>query len=88
MTGDVAPVVELQLFACKEAYVYKPPPATTVGHRAELWNVNKWLQEVSVRVVSQDEACFIRLADQKTGELFAECPVPTDAPLITVRPPR
>lgn len=32
---------ELPLFSCKEAYVYRVPPATTAGHRAELWNVNK-----------------------------------------------
>lgn len=41
--------MELQVFYCREAYVYQVPPATTVGHRADLWNVNKWLTEVCSR---------------------------------------
>lgn len=36
--------VELLTFSCKEAYVYIAPPATTVGHRAELWDVDNPLQ--------------------------------------------
>lgn len=43
------------------------PPATTVGHRAETWNVNQWFVEVAVRVVSADEQCAVRLEDLKTG---------------------
>lgn len=35
---------ELTTFQCREAYVYKIPPASTVGHRAELWDVDHWLQ--------------------------------------------
>lgn len=45
------------------------PPATTVGHRADTWNVNKWLCEVAVRVVTADEDCFVRLEDCKSGAL-------------------
>jgi len=47
-----------------------------VGHRAELWDVNKWLAEVQVKLfrLATDDAC-IRLADAASGELFAECPV-------------
>jgi hypothetical protein len=39
-------LAELVTFSCsKEAYVYAPlPPATSYGHRAELWNPDKWLQ--------------------------------------------
>ena len=36
--------VELVTFQCKECYVYRPPPASSIGHRAEFWNVDHWLQ--------------------------------------------
>ena len=39
-----APHAELTTFQCREAYVYKIPPASTIGHRAELWDVDHWLQ--------------------------------------------
>ncbi len=58
---------ELPLFSCKEAYVYRVPPATTAGHRAEMWDVNKWLATVALRVVQADDDAFIRLLDEKTG---------------------
>lgn len=35
---------ELLTFSCKEAYVYKAPPPSTVGHRAELWDVDNPMQ--------------------------------------------
>ncbi len=35
---------ELTTFQTREAYVYKIPPASTVGHRAEMWDVDHWLQ--------------------------------------------
>lgn len=60
---------ELPLFSCKEAYVYRVPPATTAGHRAEMWDVNKWLATVALRVVQADDDAFIRLLDEKTGGL-------------------
>ena len=66
-------VLELRLFSCREAYLYRVPPATTVGHRAELWDVNKWLQEVAVRVVAIGDDCFVRLEEQETGESGAGC---------------
>ncbi|KAI7835318.1 hypothetical protein COHA_004710 [Chlorella ohadii] len=84
---DVAALPDMVLFRCKEAYVYRVPPATTVGHRAELWDVNKWLATVSLRVVQADDDAYVRLLDEKTGELFAECPVPTDKPLQTAIEP-
>ena len=61
-------VVELPLFACREAYVYRIPPATTAGHRAELWDVNTWLQEVALRAVSAGDECYVRLEDQQSGK--------------------
>lgn len=79
--------VELTVFQSKESYVYQIPPAATAGHRAETWNVDHWLQEVSVAVVTSGEECFVRLLDAKSGDLFAECPIPTSAPLITAVEP-
>ena len=35
---------ELTTFQCKECYVYRPPPASSIGHRAEFWDVDHWLQ--------------------------------------------
>ncbi|KAK9788599.1 hypothetical protein WJX73_010633 [Symbiochloris irregularis] len=79
--------VELTVFTTKESYVYQIPPAGTTGHRAETWNVDSWLQAVAVHVVTCGEDCYIRLLDMKTGDLFAECPVPSNVPLITVVEP-
>ena len=46
---------ELVTFSCKETYVYKAPPASTVGHRAEVWDVDNPMQ---VRILSKlHEAC-------------------------------
>lgn len=44
---------EVVTFRCKEAYVYQVPPAGTIGHRAETWNVDKWLQVGPVEKVGQ-----------------------------------
>ena len=61
-----------------------------LGHRAECWNVEKWIAEVAVKVVrlSNDEASIIlsdrsagSTSDPTDGELFAECPV--TLPLFT-----
>lgn len=35
---------ELITFTSKECYVYRPPPASSIGHRAEFWDVDHWLQ--------------------------------------------
>ena len=42
------------------------------------------LQEVAIMVVTCEAACWVRLLDKESKELFAECPVPTDQPLVTV----
>jgi hypothetical protein len=51
-------LAELVTFACsKEAYVYAPlPPATSYGHRAELWNPDKWLKVIKSGVWQQISA--------------------------------
>jgi adaptin ear-binding coat-associated protein 1/2 len=65
--------------------------SSQAGHRAEIWNVDNWIAEVTVKIVrfSNDEASII-LSDhsaatdpalQTAGELFAECPV--SRPLFT-----
>jgi len=76
---------QLIIFQCKELYIYKVPPASTIGHRAELWGVDNWLQEVSMKITVEGEDCKIKLFDFKSGDLFAECPVPNPgiAPLTT-----
>ena len=35
---------ELVLFKVNDACVYQVPPASTIGHRAEMWDVDNWLQ--------------------------------------------
>jgi hypothetical protein len=43
------------------------------------------LQEVSAAVVTCGDECWVRLFDKASSELFAECPIPLDKPLITVK---
>ena len=31
------------------------PPASSTGHRADMWDVNKWLAEVDCAVITADE---------------------------------
>ena len=42
---------QLTVFSSKEAYVYKIPPASTIGHRADTWGVDAWL-EVTLIILS------------------------------------
>ena len=44
MEADAKLRAELTTFHSKECYVYRPPPASSIGHRAELWDVDHWLQ--------------------------------------------
>lgn len=78
---------ELTTFQCKECYVYKVPPASSIGHRAEFWDVDHWLQEISLKIITCDEDCTIRMFDFKSGALFAECTIPHNLPLTTVVEP-
>eukprot|EP01026_Neomeris_dumetosa_P032129 TRINITY_DN2546_c0_g1_i13.p1 TRINITY_DN2546_c0_g1~~TRINITY_DN2546_c0_g1_i13.p1 ORF type:complete len:248 (-),score=40.79 TRINITY_DN2546_c0_g1_i13:159-902(-) len=72
--------LELTTFQEQECYVYQIPPASSLGHRAELWDVNNWIREVSCQIVTQGEDCFIRLFDKETSQLFAECPIDPNVP--------
>ncbi|CAK0785505.1 hypothetical protein CVIRNUC_008715 [Coccomyxa viridis] len=71
----------LTTFSCKEAYVYKAPPATTGRHQAELWDVDNPMQEVACTVVTCGNDCWVRLTDKESGDLFAECPIVREKPL-------
>jgi len=64
-----------------------PPSATHAGHRADSWNVEKWLRAVRVKVTSRGSKGAIKLEDKDSGELFAECPLPNDAPVSTAVEP-
>lgn len=64
-----------------------PPSATHQGHRADSWNVEKWLRAVRVKVTSRGSKGVIKLEDKDSGELFAECPLPNDAPVSTAVEP-
>jgi hypothetical protein len=67
----------VSLFSCRECYVYQIPPTSSAsGHRANDWNVDKWLKEVTLKVKSLDVNCTITLFDKETNEVFAECPLP------------
>ena len=67
----------VSLFTCRECYVYQIPPTSSAsGHRANDWNVDKWLKEVTLKVKSQDVKCNVTLYDMETNEVFAECPLP------------
>ena len=74
--ADLASEVESLLWMCKEAYVYQIPPLKNEsGHRANDWDVNKWLWSGSVKVVSKGNLLKVLLVDSTSGELFATCPV-------------
>ena len=62
VSNEVRP--ELLTFSCKEAYVYKAPPASTVGHRAELWDVDNPMQ---VRMPLACRSIALRAANDDKG---------------------
>lgn len=64
--------------------MYTPiPPASSYGHRADTWDVDKWFKALAVKVFSIDDDLVVRLCDQTTDELFAECPLPNDGTPLT-----
>ena len=69
-------------------YVYAIPPAAThAGHRADSWDVDKWLKSVAVKVTMRGSRGHIKLVCCESGELFAACPLPVDVPVSTVVEP-
>ena len=72
--GDVSECESL-LWTCKECYVYKIPPLKNEsGHRANDWNVNEWLWQGALKIVSRGNLLVAVLHDPKTFEVFAQCP--------------
>lgn len=66
---------EQLLWTCKECYLYQIPPLKNEsGHRANDWDVNKWLWQGSLRVACKGNMLNVTLHDATSGELFAACP--------------
>lgn len=62
--------------AAQEAFVYQIPPLKNEsGHRANDWDVNKWLWSGRLRIAARGNALTIYLEDSENGTLFAACPV-------------
>jgi hypothetical protein len=64
------------LWTCKECYVYQIPPLKNEsGHRANDWDVNKWLWSGALKLTAKGNTLEIVLHDPSSGEVFASCPV-------------
>mgnify|MGYP002853900794 CR=1 FL=1 len=51
------------LWTCKECYVYQIPPLKNEsGHRANDWDVNKWLWSGALKVTSKGNSAFSFIA--------------------------
>ena len=63
---------EVLLWTCQEMYVYQIPPLKNEsGHRANDWNVEKWLWSGRLRLMSKGTMLKVLLEDATSGELFA-----------------
>ncbi|PRQ50026.1 putative PH domain-containing protein [Rosa chinensis] len=59
--------LELVLFQVSECYVYLiPPRKSAASYRADEWDVNKWVWEGILKVISKGEDCIIRLEEKST----------------------
>eukprot|EP00922_Rhytidocystis_sp_ex-Travisia-forbesii_P050943 GHVS01075669.1.p1 GENE.GHVS01075669.1~~GHVS01075669.1.p1 ORF type:complete len:368 (+),score=70.61 GHVS01075669.1:187-1290(+) len=65
--------LEYVLLNKREVFVYKIPPRSPQGHRAEDWKECIWRGKL--QVVARDTTCCVKLLDINTAKLFAECPV-------------
>lgn len=62
---------EATLLVIRECYVYKLPPRTNVsGYKAADWDLNNPIWQGRLRVVSQNEKCFIKLEDTNSVIIF------------------
>lgn len=69
-------VTEVLLWMCPEMYIYTIPPLQSGdGHRANSWDVNKWLWSGKLCVYAVGNTVQVRMLDTTTGALFAMCPV-------------
>nr|CEL66648.1 TPA: Adaptin ear-binding coat-associated protein 2 (NECAP-2) isoform 2 family protein [Neospora caninum Liverpool] len=71
---DEDEALEFIVYSCRQVTVYKIPPRTPQGHRAENWKDVLWTGKL--QVASKGRKCSIRLVDRQTGNLFAACPLP------------
>ena len=75
-TEGEASDIESLLWTCKECYVYQIPPLKNEnGHRANDWDVNKWLWSGALKLTATGTLLKIILHDPTTGALFATCPM-------------
>ncbi|KAL0224612.1 hypothetical protein RCL1_002524 [Eukaryota sp. TZLM3-RCL] len=62
-----------------EVLVYQPGTRPSAdGYKAGAWNENNFLTKGRLTVVAQGDTAFLRIEDEHTDELFAECPVNTE----------
>ncbi|XP_059814435.1 adaptin ear-binding coat-associated protein 1-like, partial [Hypanus sabinus] len=54
-----------------------PPRATSRGHRASDWNLDRPDWTGRLRMTGRGDLVCVRLEDKMTGELFAEAPIDT-----------
>eukprot|EP00930_Biecheleria_cincta_P072760 TRINITY_DN60108_c0_g1_i1.p1 TRINITY_DN60108_c0_g1~~TRINITY_DN60108_c0_g1_i1.p1 ORF type:complete len:244 (-),score=58.69 TRINITY_DN60108_c0_g1_i1:19-750(-) len=72
---DLDPDIEYTLLNKKDAKVYQVPPAASAeGHKAGDWKEAIW--HGNVRVIGKGKDLSIRLMNNGTGELFAQCVIP------------
>ena len=68
--------IESLLWTCKECYVYQIPPLKNEsGHRANDWDVNKWLWSGALKITATGKLLKVILHDASNGAVFAVCPV-------------
>eukprot|EP00922_Rhytidocystis_sp_ex-Travisia-forbesii_P050939 GHVS01075664.1.p1 GENE.GHVS01075664.1~~GHVS01075664.1.p1 ORF type:complete len:357 (+),score=78.72 GHVS01075664.1:290-1360(+) len=65
--------LEYVLLNKREVFVYKIPPRSPQGHRAEDWKECIWRGKL--QVVARETTCAVKLLDVNTAKLFAQCPV-------------
>eukprot|EP00922_Rhytidocystis_sp_ex-Travisia-forbesii_P050940 GHVS01075666.1.p1 GENE.GHVS01075666.1~~GHVS01075666.1.p1 ORF type:complete len:345 (+),score=73.58 GHVS01075666.1:328-1362(+) len=65
--------LEYVLLNKREVFVYKIPPRSPQGHRAEDWKECIWCGKL--QVVASGTTCAVKLLDVNTAKLFAQCPV-------------
>jgi hypothetical protein len=78
---DDSDTIETTIWMCREAYVYQIPPlrSADLGHRANDWDINKWLWQGALKVNALRDELFVVLHDPTSGELFARTPPITGA---------
>jgi hypothetical protein len=68
---------ELVVFTSREAYVYRIPPASTTGHRADTWGVDDWLQaQAHLHSCLRTAPCLLRDTAGPGGLLNCQAVLP------------